>query len=61
MVVLSGGAKKDDEEALLDEARGIRDGRGSGSIMGRNVFQRPREQALELLGKVMRIYSGELK
>ena len=61
VVVFSGGAKKDDEEALLDEARGIRDGGGNGSIMGRNVFQRPRDQALALLDKVMKIYSGELK
>jgi class I fructose-bisphosphate aldolase len=40
IVIFSGGALKDSDEAVLDEARAIRDGGGFGSIMGRNAFQR---------------------
>lgn len=58
IVIFSGGAKKDDEQALFDEARAIRDGGGFGSIMGRNVFQRDREDALRLLDEIMGIYEG---
>lgn len=59
IVIFSGGAKKDDDTAILDEARAIRDGGGFGSIIGRNVFQRPREDALRLLDSMMGIYAGE--
>jgi len=58
IVIFSGGARKDDEQALHDEARAIRDGGGFGSIMGRNVFQREREDALRLLDEIMGIYEG---
>jgi class I fructose-bisphosphate aldolase len=60
VVIFSGGAKKEDEAALMDEFRAIRDGGGFGSIIGRNVFQRKREDALELLDKIIRIYLGEM-
>lgn len=59
VVIFSGGAAKD-EAAIYDEVRGIRDGGGFGSIMGRNAFQRPREQALELLQNVVQIYAGKM-
>jgi class I fructose-bisphosphate aldolase len=59
IVIFSGGAKKEDDNALLDEARAIREGGGFGSIMGRNVFQRERAAALALLERVMKIYAGE--
>lgn len=59
IVIFSGGAKKDDDAAVLEEARAIRDGGGFGSIIGRNVFQRPKEDALRLLDGMMRIYAGE--
>ncbi len=58
MVVFSGGAAKD-EAGLLDEIRAIRDGGGTGSIIGRNSFQRPREDALRLLSTVIDIYKGK--
>ena len=58
IVIFSGGDKKDDS-ALFDELRAIRDGGGFGSIMGRNVFQRPRAQALKLLEQAMGILAGE--
>jgi class I fructose-bisphosphate aldolase len=60
VVIFSGGAKKEDEAALLDEFRAIRDGGGFGSIIGRNVFQRKKADALALLDRIIRIYSGEM-
>jgi class I fructose-bisphosphate aldolase len=61
IVIFSGGATKENDEAIHDECRGIRDGGGFGSIIGRNSFQRPRDRALGFLDTVMKIYSGELK
>ena len=60
IVIFSGGAKKDDDEAFYNEVRAIRDGGGFGSIIGRNSFQRPKEQALRFLQTVMKIYAGEM-
>jgi len=60
IVIFSGGAKSD-TETVLNEARAIRDGGGFGSIIGRNSFQRPRPEALELLGTMMKIYRGEMQ
>ncbi len=57
LVVFSGGAKKG-AESIYDDARAIRDGGGNGSIVGRNSFQRPRKDALEMLGKLVEIYAG---
>ena len=57
IVVFSGGAKKG-EDSVYDDARAIRDGGGNGSIIGRNSFQRPREDALAMLGKLVDIYMG---
>ena len=59
IVVFSGGAAKD-TDGLLNEIREIRDGGGSGSIIGRNTFQRPREEALALLDSIIKIYQGKL-
>jgi class I fructose-bisphosphate aldolase len=61
VVIFSGGATKENDEAIFDECRAIRDGGGFGSIIGRNSFQRQRPRALEFLSTVMKIYSGELK
>jgi class I fructose-bisphosphate aldolase len=58
LVVFSGGASKD-EAGLLEDVKGIRDGGGNGSIIGRNTFQRPREEALELLQKITNVYLGK--
>ncbi len=60
IVIFSGGAAKEDASAVLDEARAIRDGGGFGSIIGRNAFQRPKAEALKLLGDMMKIYKGEM-
>jgi fructose-bisphosphate aldolase, class I len=59
IVIFSGGAMNTDRAALLDEARAIKAGGGFGSIMGRNVFQRPRDEAIKLLNDVMSIYEGK--
>jgi class I fructose-bisphosphate aldolase len=58
IVVFSGGEAKD-LEGIYDEARAIRDGGGNGSIIGRNTFQRPREDALAMLDNIAKIYQGK--
>lgn len=60
IVIFSGGAAAADEE-FFTEARAIRDGGGFGSIIGRNSFQRKREEALKFLGTVMGIYEGSVQ
>ena len=57
IVIFSGGAKGADEK-VFDEVRGIHAGGGFGSIIGRNSFQRPKGEALALLGRIMEIYRG---
>lgn len=61
LVVFSGGAKKEDDNAIFDEARAIRDGGGNGSIIGRNSFQRKKADALKLLDTIVNIYAGKVK
>ncbi len=58
IVVFSGGEAKD-MEGVCNEARAIRDGGGNGSIIGRNTFQRPRDEALKLLDTIVKIYQGQ--
>jgi class I fructose-bisphosphate aldolase len=58
IVVFSGGAEKG-LDGLYEDARSIRDGGGNGSIIGRNTFQRPREEALKMLDQLIKIYSGK--
>lgn len=60
IVIFSGGPAKGDQE-IFDEVRGIRDGGGFGSIMGRNSFQRKKSDAVQFLDTVMRLYAGELR
>ena len=57
IVIFSGGPKETDE-SLLGTVRGIQAGGGYGSIIGRNTFQRPKPEAIALLGKVIDIYKG---
>ncbi|MFH0802470.1 MAG: class I fructose-bisphosphate aldolase [bacterium] len=56
VVIFSGGAKKDDDAGILEEARAIREGGGFGSIIGRNTFQRKKEDALRLLSEIIDVY-----
>jgi class I fructose-bisphosphate aldolase len=58
IVVFSGGAAKGENE-ILDEVRELYKGGANGSIMGRNAFQRPREEALKLLDGIIKIYKGQ--
>ncbi len=58
ILVFSGGEAKD-LDGLYNEVRAIRDGGGNGSIIGRNTFQRPREDALKMLDTIIQIYQGK--
>ena len=58
IIVFSGGAAKGGD-SVLDDTRAIRDGGGNGSIIGRNCFQRPRDEAMVLLQTMVDIYKGK--
>lgn len=58
IIIFSGGAKASDAE-IVDTAKAIKEGGGFGSIMGRNMFQRPHKAALKLAADVMKIYAGK--
>ena len=57
IVVFSGGNSKNTED-LLNEIKQINVGGGNGSIIGRNTFQRPKKQAIDLLKKIIDIYKN---
>ena len=57
ILVLSGGENNKDTQDLLHTIQGIRDGGANGAIIGRNTFQRPRAEALEMLAKIIDIYA----
>ncbi|AIL64896.1 Fructose-bisphosphate aldolase class 1 [Rickettsiales bacterium Ac37b] len=57
LVVFSGGVNKNVDD-LYKEIQEIYHGGGSGSIIGRNSFQRSRKDALEMLNKIIEIYRG---
>ncbi len=56
IVIFSGGPSKGSLEEVYEEIRGIHAGGGFGSIIGRNSFQRPKEEALKMLNTIMDIY-----
>ncbi len=58
IVIFSGGPREEDD-AVFNEARAVRDGGGFGSIIGRNSFQRPKPEALRFLRAIMKIYADE--
>lgn len=60
IVVFSGGEAKE-TNAVLDEVRGIHQGGGFGSIVGRNSFQRSRADGVKLLQAIMDVYAGPAK
>lgn len=60
IVIFSGGAAAADEQ-VFGEVRAIRDGGGFGSIIGRNSFQRKKEDALKFLDTIMGIYEGSVQ
>ena len=58
LVVFSGGTAKD-EDSLLNEIKDLYLGGASGSIIGRNSFQREYDDAISLLNKITTIYKGK--
>ena len=58
IVVFSGGNAKGEEE-IYNEIRQIYKGGANGSIIGRNTFQRPRDEALKMLDNIIKIYLGK--
>lgn len=60
IVIFSGGETKTTED-VLEQNRQIAAGGGFGTIMGRNSFQRPHDEAVKLLHDVMDIYAQAAK
>ena len=58
IVVFSGGSSKN-KERLLEEIKELYLGGASGSIIGRNSFQRPYREALNLLNQIIDVYKGK--
>jgi class I fructose-bisphosphate aldolase len=58
IVVFSGGSAKGEDD-IYNEIRQIYKGGANGSIIGRNTFQRPREEALKMLDNIIKIYQGK--
>ena len=58
LVVFSGGNSRDND-SLLKEVKELYLGGASGSIIGRNSFQRPYDEALDLLNQITNIYRGK--
>ncbi|GGC38495.1 fructose-bisphosphate aldolase [Siccirubricoccus deserti] len=57
LVVFSGG-EAGTTQAMVDMAKGIHQGGGNGSIIGRNTFQRPKAEALALLESIIGVYKS---
>jgi class I fructose-bisphosphate aldolase len=58
IVVFSGGEAKD-LDGVLAEVRAVYEGGGNGSIIGRNSFQRSKADAIDMLGRIIKIYQGK--
>ncbi len=58
LVVFSGGEAKG-LDGILNEIREIAAGGATGSIIGRNTFQRPRDEAISMLNSIIEIYKGK--
>ncbi|RZB12447.1 class I fructose-bisphosphate aldolase [Ehrlichia minasensis] len=57
LVVFSGGEAKTEDE-LLHEIQSIKSGKGDGSIIGRNSFQRSKNDAILMLEQIAKIYNS---
>jgi class I fructose-bisphosphate aldolase len=60
LVVLSGGSKVDDEK-LLGQTRFIMEAGGSGVIYGRNVWQRPHRDAVEIIEQIKELMLSSVR
>jgi len=58
IVIFSGGEAKGTDE-ILGEVTQLAQGGAFGSIMGRNAFQRPKGEAIQLLNKVQDTFAGK--
>lgn len=58
LVIFSGGEAKD-VNSIFEDAKAIAAGGGNGLIIGRNSFQRPREDALKMLGGLTNIFKEQ--
>jgi len=58
LVIFSGGPAKGLEDVFA-EIRAIHEGGGFGSIIGRNSFQRSKQDGIDMLHKIMDIYAGK--
>lgn len=56
IVIFSGGPAKGKDE-VLEEIAAIAKGGGSGSIVGRNAFQRPKAEAIALLNEIQDLFA----
>ncbi|MDI2089899.1 class I fructose-bisphosphate aldolase [Commensalibacter oyaizuii] len=57
-LVLFSGGEQTSEASLFETFQGLKDGGASGAIIGRNTFQRKREDALAMLDKIIDIFKG---
>jgi len=57
--VIFSGNNLDSDQSVLDGIRAIIAGGGCGSIIGRNAFQRPWDDAVALMNKVLMLYKNE--
>ena len=57
-IVIFSGGEAASTESVLETNRQIAAGGGFGTIMGRNSFQRPHDEAVKLLNDVMDIYAA---
>jgi class I fructose-bisphosphate aldolase len=57
ILIFSGGPASSDE-TVFNEVTAIRRGGGFGSIIGRNSFQRKKEESLQFLSKIISIYGS---
>jgi len=57
IVIFSGGPAKG-KDAVLKEIQQVAKGGSFGSIVGRNSFQRPKQEGIQLLNEIMDIYKN---
>lgn len=55
-VVINSGGEAKTTEAVLEEIKQLNAGGSFGSIVGRNAFQRPKDEAVDLLHQIQDIY-----
>jgi len=51
-VVINSGGEAKGEKDIVDEVRELQAGGSFGSIVGRNAFQRPKQEAIKLLHQI---------